>query len=93
MSIRRPLASLAKIHPEHIASVARDANQRGRFFMAFDGTIERSDSYRVQPSTERSIVPSNAMKKRPHRLASIATFAMCSGWILASEASGRRIDI
>lgn len=42
MSIRRPLASLAKIHPEHIASVARDANQRGRFFMAFDGTIERS---------------------------------------------------
>jgi hypothetical protein len=42
MSIRRPLASLATIHPEHIASVARDANQRGRFFMAFDGTVERS---------------------------------------------------
>jgi len=42
MTIRRPLASLAKIHPEHIASVARDANERGRFFMAFDGTIERS---------------------------------------------------
>jgi hypothetical protein len=42
MTIRRPLASLAKIHPEHIASVARDANQRGRFFMAFDGRIERS---------------------------------------------------
>ena len=42
MSIRRPLASLATIHPEHIASVARDANKRGRFFMAFDGTIERS---------------------------------------------------
>jgi hypothetical protein len=42
MTIRRPLASLAKIHPEHIASVARDANQRGRFFMAFDGTVERS---------------------------------------------------
>ncbi|MFL5617827.1 MAG: hypothetical protein ACJ79A_05455 [Gemmatimonadaceae bacterium] len=42
MSIRRPLASLATIHPEHIASVARDANRRGRFFMAFDGTVERS---------------------------------------------------
>jgi hypothetical protein len=42
MTIRRPLASLAKIHPEHIASVARDANQRGRFFIAFDGTVERS---------------------------------------------------
>lgn len=41
MSIRRPLASLATIHPEHIASVARDANQRGRFFMAVDGTITR----------------------------------------------------
>ncbi|HKP15451.1 MAG TPA: hypothetical protein VJT85_05285 [Gemmatimonadaceae bacterium] len=42
MSIRRPLASLARIHPEHIATVARDANRCGRFFMAFDGTIERS---------------------------------------------------
>ena len=42
MSIRRPLASLASIHPEHIAGVARDANERGRFFMTFDGTIERS---------------------------------------------------
>src|SRR5436190_6832309 len=42
MSIRRPLSSLATIHPEHIATVARDANRRGRFFIAFDGTIERS---------------------------------------------------
>jgi len=42
MSIRRPLASLARIHPEHIATVARDANHRGRFFVAFDGTVERS---------------------------------------------------
>ena len=41
MSIRRPLASVAKIHPEHIAGIARDANDRGRFFMAFDGTIAR----------------------------------------------------
>lgn len=42
MTIRRPLASLAAIHPEHLASVARDADRRGRFFMAFDGTVERS---------------------------------------------------
>lgn len=41
MSIRRPLASVATIHPEHIAGIARDANDRGRFFMAFDGTIAR----------------------------------------------------
>ena len=42
MTIRRPLASLAKIHPEHIASVARDPTQRRRFFMAVDGTVESS---------------------------------------------------
>src|SRR5688500_4128132 len=42
MTIRRPLETLAKIHPEHLASVANDANARGRFFMAFDGTLERS---------------------------------------------------
>ena len=42
MSIRRPLASLARIHPEHIAGVARDANERGCFFMAFDATVDRS---------------------------------------------------
>jgi hypothetical protein len=41
MSIRRPLASLARIHPEHIAGVARDANDRGRFFIAFDATVPR----------------------------------------------------
>jgi hypothetical protein len=41
MSIRRPLASLARIHPEHIAGVARDANDRGRFFIAFDATVAR----------------------------------------------------
>ena len=42
MSIRRPLDTLTVIHPEYIATVSRDANLRGRFFMAFDGTIERS---------------------------------------------------
>ena len=42
MTIRRPLETLAKIHPEHLASVAQDANASGRFFMAFDGTLERS---------------------------------------------------
>ena len=42
MTIRRPLESLAKIHPEHLARVTHDANARGRFFMAFDGTLERS---------------------------------------------------
>jgi hypothetical protein len=41
MSIRRPLASVATIHPEHIAGIARDANHRGRFFIAFDGTVAR----------------------------------------------------
>jgi hypothetical protein len=53
MSIRRPLASLATIHPEHIASVARDANERGRFFMAFDGTIERSGEGWARYESER----------------------------------------
>jgi hypothetical protein len=53
MSIRRPLASLATIHPEHIASVARDANQRGRFFMAFDGTVERSGEGWASYESER----------------------------------------
>ena len=42
MKIRRPLESLAKIHPEHLARVRQDADARGRFFMAFDGTLERS---------------------------------------------------
>ena len=41
MTIRRPLETLAKIHPEHLANVSLDANARGRFFMAFDGTIAR----------------------------------------------------
>ena len=55
MTIRRPLASLAKIHPEHIASVARDANQRGRFFIAFDGTVERSaDAWAPYESERRA---------------------------------------
>ena len=53
MSIRRPLASLATIHPEHIASIARDANHCGRFFMAFDGTIERSVEGWARYETER----------------------------------------
>src|SRR5215208_1459106 len=53
MSIRRPLASLASIHPEHIANVTRDANRRGRFFMAFDGTIERSVEGWARYETER----------------------------------------
>jgi hypothetical protein len=53
MSIRRPLASVARIHPEHIASVARDANERGRFFMAFDGTIDRSVEGWAPYETER----------------------------------------
>ena len=53
MSIRRPLASLASIHPEHIASVAQDANERGRFFIAFDGTIERSVDGWARYETER----------------------------------------
>ena len=42
MTIRRPLESLAKIHPEHLARVRQEADARGRFFMAFDGTLERS---------------------------------------------------
>ena len=42
MTTRRPLETLAKIHPEHLAGVALDANARGRFFMAFDGTVARS---------------------------------------------------
>jgi hypothetical protein len=55
MTIRRPLASLAKIHPEHIASVARDANERGRFFIAFDGTVERSaDAWAPYESERRA---------------------------------------
>ena len=41
MTIRRPLETLAKIHPEHLARVTIDANARGRFFMAFDGTLDR----------------------------------------------------
>ena len=53
MSIRRPLASLARIHPEHIANVALDANRCGRFFMAFDGTIERSVEGWTRYETER----------------------------------------
>jgi len=53
MSIRRPLASLARIHPEHIANVALDANRCGRFFMAFDGTIERSVEGWARYETER----------------------------------------
>src|SRR5688500_9903391 len=53
MSIRRPLASLATIHPEHIANVALDAKRCGRFFMAFDGTIERSVEGWARYETER----------------------------------------
>jgi hypothetical protein len=53
MSIRRPLASVATIHPEHIANVALDANRCGRFFMAFDGTIERSVEGWARYETER----------------------------------------
>ena len=42
MTIRRPLESLAKIHPEHLARVRHEADARGRFFMAFDGTLDRT---------------------------------------------------
>src|SRR5687767_14665359 len=53
MSIRRPLASLSTIHPEHIANVALDARRCGRFFIAFHSTSERSDAGWARYETER----------------------------------------